>query len=139
MQDKRQTENAVGMLLQENHNLHQQAAGQPYVPPSTSNSTSEHAGSITSDHSCSRIYNQSPSNRFQRFNSFKSDNLVSPRAALQSIFPASSMGMTTVQTTALRVSHMTSNIQLSSNTTVSINKLVQRAVLLNSWVSSGQS
>ncbi len=87
MQDKRQTENAVGMLLQENHNLHQQAAGQPYVPPSTSNSTSEHAGSITSDHSCSRIYNQSPSNRFQRFNSFKSDNLVSPRAALQSIFP----------------------------------------------------
>ncbi|DBA72179.1 TPA: hypothetical protein ACH3X2_010666 [Trebouxia sp. C0005] len=75
------------MLLQENHNLHQQAAGQPYVPPSTTNSTSEHAGSITSEHPASRIYNQAPSNRFQRFNSFKSDNLVSPRAALQSIFP----------------------------------------------------
>ncbi len=92
LQDKRQTENAVGMLLQENHNLHQHA-GQPHIPPSTTNSTSEHAGSVTSDHPPSRIYNQAPSNRFQRFNSFKSDNLVSPRAALQSIFPGKFNGL----------------------------------------------
>ena len=88
LQDKRNTENAVGMLLQENHNLHQQAANQAHVsPPSVSNAASEHAGSINSDQPAPRPFTHTPSSRFQRFNSFKSDNLVSPRAALQSIFP----------------------------------------------------
>ncbi len=92
LQDKRNTENAVGMLLQENHNLHQQAAGQPYAPPAASNAPMEHAGSVTSDQGV-RPYNHNPSvNRYQRLNSFKSDSLVSPRAALQSIFPGKFSG-----------------------------------------------
>ena len=87
LQDRRQTEAAVGVLLQENQSLHQQVSGQPYVAPTASSVPVEHAGSEISDQSAHRSYNHNPSHRYQRFNTFKSDSVVSPRAALQSIFP----------------------------------------------------
>ena len=87
LQDKRQTENAVGVLLQENHSLHQQVSGKAHAPPTTTPAPAEHDGADAADHSAHRGYNHNPSHRFQRFNSFKSDSMVSPRAALQSIFP----------------------------------------------------
>ena len=94
LQDKRNTENAVGMLLQENHSLHQQVNGQPQTPPPpASNASLDNDGSVNLEQSGARPYARSSNTsnntntRFQRFNSFKSDSLVSPRAALQSIFP----------------------------------------------------
>ena len=88
LQDRRQTESAVGMLLQENHTLHQQVSSKPYVPPTASKVPAEHNGSETSaDQSAHRSFNHNPSHRYQRFNSLQSDSMVSPRAALQSIFP----------------------------------------------------
>lgn len=87
LQDKRQTESAVGMLLQENHSLHQQVSSTPYTAPISSSVPLEHDGSEHSDHTAHRSYNQNLSQRYQRFNSLKSDPIVSPRAALQSIFP----------------------------------------------------
>lgn len=87
LQDRRQTESAVGMLLQENHSLHQQVSSTPYAPPTASSVPVEHNGSETSDQSAHRSYNHTPSHRYQRFNSLQSDSMVSPRAALQSIFP----------------------------------------------------
>ena len=87
LQDRRQTESAVGMLLQENHSLHQQVSSTPYVPPTASSVPVEHTGSEASDQPAHRTFNHNPSHRYQRFNSLQSDSMVSPRAALQSIFP----------------------------------------------------
>ena len=87
LQDRRQTESAVGMLLQENHSLHQQVSSTPYVPPTASSVPVEHNGSETSDQPAHRSFNHNPSHRYQRFNSLQSDSMVSPRTALQSIFP----------------------------------------------------
>lgn len=75
------------MLLQENHTLHQQVSSTPYTAPIPSSVPLEHNGSEHSDQSAHRSYNQNLSQRYQRFNSLKPDPIVSPRAALQSIFP----------------------------------------------------
>lgn len=84
VQDKRQTEGAVGMLLQENHSLHQQVSSKQYMAPIASSVPLEHNGSDNSDQFA---YDQNLSQRYQRFSSLKPDSIVSPRTALQSIFP----------------------------------------------------
>ena len=84
LQDKRQTEDAVGMLLQENHSLHQQVSGTAATPPTASTATVANDGSEIRDQSAHGLFKYTPPHRFQHL---KSDSMVSPRAALQSMFP----------------------------------------------------